>query len=309
VADVNRREPARLDPVASAAIELGGAAVTVGGRAIWSEATLEIEPGEFVAVLGPNGAGKSTLLRVLLGQQPLTTGTVSVLGSVPRAAKQEIGYRAGDKERDAERALRVARRGVADLGRPPRRRRTAGGAAPSLRPARASMNQHLSLNPVTDYHQLVVYPFMVNALEAGTIVAVTASVVGSFMVLRRQTFAGHTLSLMSFPGASAAALVGVSLSLGYFSLLRRRRTGDRSRLTHGRPARLRAGVGRRRHGSGGRTRARLPLPQPLRRHSREPRGAALRIVPRNHDDRAARRPSVRAASGRNTTLPSCALTA
>ena len=92
VADVNRREPARLDPVASAAIELGGAAVTVGGRTIWSEATLEIDPGEFVAVLGPNGAGKSTLLRVLLGQQPLTTGTVSVLGRAPRAAKQEIGY-------------------------------------------------------------------------------------------------------------------------------------------------------------------------------------------------------------------------
>ncbi len=68
------------------------------------------------------------------------------------------------------------------------------------------MNPHLSLNPLTDYHQLVVYPFMVNALEAGTIVAVMASVVGWFMVLRRQTFAGHTLSLMSFPGASAAAL-------------------------------------------------------------------------------------------------------
>ncbi len=79
------------------------------------------------------------------------------------------------------------------------------------------MNPHLSVNPLTDYHQLVVYPFMVNALEAGTIVAVMASVVGWFMVLRRETFAGHTLSVMSFPGASAAALAGVSLSLGYFS--------------------------------------------------------------------------------------------
>jgi zinc/manganese transport system permease protein len=79
------------------------------------------------------------------------------------------------------------------------------------------MNPHLSVNPLTDYHQLVVYPFMVNALEAGTIVAVLASLVGWFMVLRRETFAGHSLSLMSFPGASAAALAGVSLSLGYFS--------------------------------------------------------------------------------------------
>jgi zinc/manganese transport system permease protein len=79
------------------------------------------------------------------------------------------------------------------------------------------MSPHLSLNPISDVHQLLVYPFMVNALEAGTIVALMASVVGWFMVLRRETFAGHTLSLMSFPGASAAALLGVSLSLGYFA--------------------------------------------------------------------------------------------
>jgi len=78
------------------------------------------------------------------------------------------------------------------------------------------VSPHLSLNPATDLHQLLVYPFMVNALEAGTIVAVMASVAGWFMVLRRETFAGHTLSVMSFPGASAAALAGLALSTGYF---------------------------------------------------------------------------------------------
>ena len=46
---------------------------------------------------------------------------------------------------------------------------------------------------------------MVNALEAGTIVAVMAGVTGWFMVLRRQTFAGHTLSVIAFPGAAAAS--------------------------------------------------------------------------------------------------------
>jgi zinc/manganese transport system permease protein len=79
------------------------------------------------------------------------------------------------------------------------------------------VNPHLSVNPVTDLHQLLVYPFMVNALEAGTFVAVMASVVGWFMVLRRETFAGHTLSVMAFPGASAAALVGAPLAAGYFA--------------------------------------------------------------------------------------------
>jgi zinc/manganese transport system permease protein len=78
------------------------------------------------------------------------------------------------------------------------------------------MSPPLSLNPISDLHQMLVYPFMVNAFEAGTTVAVMASVVGWFMVLRRQTFAGHTLSIMSFPGASGAALVGVPLALGYF---------------------------------------------------------------------------------------------
>lgn len=61
------------------------------------------------------------------------------------------------------------------------------------------------------------YPFMVNALEAGTIVAVVAAVTGWFVVLRRQTFAGHTLSTMSFPGASGAALAGLPLTVGYFA--------------------------------------------------------------------------------------------
>jgi zinc/manganese transport system permease protein len=36
------------------------------------------------------------------------------------------------------------------------------------------------------------------------------------MVLRRQTFAGHTLAVVGFPGAAAASLVGVSTQLGYF---------------------------------------------------------------------------------------------
>jgi zinc/manganese transport system permease protein len=78
------------------------------------------------------------------------------------------------------------------------------------------LNPHLSLDPVSDVNELLTYPFMVHALEAGTIVAVMAAVAGWFMVLRRQSFAGHTLSVMSFPGASGAALAGLPLAAGYF---------------------------------------------------------------------------------------------
>ena len=76
----------------------------------------------------------------------------------------------------------------------------------------------LSWNPVDDVHALFTDPFMQHALAAGTIVAVMAGVIGWFMVLRRQTFAGHTLSLTAFTGASAAVLAGVPIVLGYFTV-------------------------------------------------------------------------------------------
>jgi zinc/manganese transport system permease protein len=74
-----------------------------------------------------------------------------------------------------------------------------------------------SWNPITDLAQMWSFPFMVNAFRAGTIVAVLAGAMGWFMVLRRQSFAGHTLSVIGFPGAAGAVLVGVAASYGYFA--------------------------------------------------------------------------------------------
>ena len=74
----------------------------------------------------------------------------------------------------------------------------------------------LTWNLARDVRELLAYQFMVNALWAGTIVAVMAGVVGWFMVLRRQSFAGHTIAVMSFPGAAGAALVGVPAAVGYY---------------------------------------------------------------------------------------------
>ncbi len=75
----------------------------------------------------------------------------------------------------------------------------------------------LSLDPVSEFQALTAYPFMVNALQAGTVVAITAGVVGWFMVVRRQSFAGHTLSMMAFPGATGALLLGLPAAVGYFA--------------------------------------------------------------------------------------------
>jgi zinc/manganese transport system permease protein len=48
------------------------------------------------------------------------------------------------------------------------------------------------------------------------VVAVLAGVVGWFAVLRRQTFAGHSIAVTGFPGAAAAVYLGLSATLGYF---------------------------------------------------------------------------------------------
>jgi zinc/manganese transport system permease protein len=54
------------------------------------------------------------------------------------------------------------------------------------------------------------YDFMVNAFAASGIVAVLAGIVGYFLVMRGQTFAGHALSHVGFTGATGAVLLGVS---------------------------------------------------------------------------------------------------
>lgn len=54
------------------------------------------------------------------------------------------------------------------------------------------------------------YDFVINAFIAAGIVAVMAGIVGFFLVLRSQTFAGHALSHVGFAGATGAVLIGVS---------------------------------------------------------------------------------------------------
>jgi zinc/manganese transport system permease protein len=77
-------------------------------------------------------------------------------------------------------------------------------------------NPTLSFNVAHDVGELLEYHFMINALLAGGIVAVMAGLIGWLMVLRGEAFAGHTLSMMAFPGAAAAALIGIPGAWGYF---------------------------------------------------------------------------------------------
>ena len=73
-------------------MRLERASARLGGRTIWSDVTLTVHAGEFVAILGPNGVGKSTLLRAILGLQHVAEGSVQVLGDRPGQQNARIGY-------------------------------------------------------------------------------------------------------------------------------------------------------------------------------------------------------------------------
>ena len=80
----------------------------------------------------------------------------------------------------------------------------------------AGSGTSLTWNVASDINQVLSFHFMVNAVRAATIIAVAAAVIGWFMILRRQSFVGHTLALVAFPGASGAIWLGLPATFGYF---------------------------------------------------------------------------------------------
>ena len=63
---------------------------------------------------------------------------------------------------------------------------------------------------------MLAHPFMQHAFLAGTAVAVTAGLVGYFLVLRAQIFTADALSHVAFTGALAALAAGVDARIGLF---------------------------------------------------------------------------------------------
>jgi zinc/manganese transport system ATP-binding protein len=73
-------------------VALDHATLHMGGRAVLSDVSFNIEMGEFIGVLGPNGAGKTTLMRAILGLIAPGGGSVKVFGRTPERGNPAIGY-------------------------------------------------------------------------------------------------------------------------------------------------------------------------------------------------------------------------
>ncbi len=60
-------------------LTLAGLSKSFGGRELFDDVSLTLQPGERVAIVGSNGAGKSTLLKIILGREEPDAGEVTFI--------------------------------------------------------------------------------------------------------------------------------------------------------------------------------------------------------------------------------------
>ncbi|MFI5078850.1 MAG: ATP-binding cassette domain-containing protein, partial [Vicinamibacteria bacterium] len=72
-------------------LRVEAAGLSIGGRWLLRQASVQVEPGRLVALVGPNGSGKSTLLRLLSGVWAPTEGTATLDGTpLARVPRREL---------------------------------------------------------------------------------------------------------------------------------------------------------------------------------------------------------------------------
>jgi len=74
-------------------LRLSGVTKRFGGRTVLNKVSLEVAPGEHVAVLGESGIGKSTLLNVIAGLEPVDSGSIAYDGFEMAALSDDAATR------------------------------------------------------------------------------------------------------------------------------------------------------------------------------------------------------------------------
>jgi NitT/TauT family transport system ATP-binding protein len=165
----------------SATIEVTGVTKSFGALAALSSIDLHVGSGEIVTVLGPSGSGKTTLLRIIGGLDEPTTGTVTVDGTSPHAARRakRIGFVPQSPALLPWRSVGANARLLLDLNRRPR-----SGTPATGRPDVTELLAEVGLDGFVD-----AYPHELSGGMQQRVALVRAMALGAPLLLMDEPFA------------------------------------------------------------------------------------------------------------------------
>lgn len=81
-------------PMTEKVVEVKDVSVVLGSQTVLQDVNLEVMQGDVLGIVGPNGGGKTTLINAILGNVPISSGSVKLFGQELSRFQdfQNIGY-------------------------------------------------------------------------------------------------------------------------------------------------------------------------------------------------------------------------